>query len=101
VRTGFSLLHQHQPANISKPPGSNPFLDLTNELNMEMCASFAGGNDIGQVYGGDASGIKGIVQGGRLATFSPDAWYLPGTSDPTGPGAGASRPYTELFQTHE
>ena len=38
----------------------------------------------GQVYGGDASGIRGVAEGGRPATFSPDPWYLPGTSDATG-----------------
>jgi hypothetical protein len=41
---------------------------------LAIADSSIGADDIGQVYGGDASGIAAIVQGGRPATFSPSAW---------------------------
>ena len=50
---------------------------------LAISSSSLGPNDIGQVYGSDSSGFRTIVEGGTYATFSPSAWYMPGTSDAT------------------
>ena len=51
-----------------------PIVVWEENSGLAIADSSIGADDIGQVYGGDASGIRAIVQGGRPATFSPDSW---------------------------
>ena len=56
-----------------------PIVVWEENSGLAIADSSLGRGDVGQVYGGDSSGVRPVVEGGRAATFSPSAWYMPGT----------------------